>query len=184
MTFAFDTRRGHRTVALQVVASDPFAHYELNLDTFELCTFDALSKTIRRDVSDMHISDAVIACITPTLNAIEGVTLDKPVLSGKGADHHAVRGILEKVNDLLVSVIPGGLPPELFDAEGNPIEHTIDVDLDAVPFKRSPRPFTAERGCRDPTILEGFSCQGLGRSIPIFLDRACVVCACHECGRG
>ena len=48
MTFAFDTRWGHCTVGLQAVASDPCAHHELNSDTFELCSFDAMSKT-RRD---------------------------------------------------------------------------------------------------------------------------------------
>ena len=74
MTFAFDTRWGHRTVSLQAVASNPCAHHELNSDTFELCSFDALSKTTRRDVSDMHMSDAFVACFTPTLNAVaEGV---------------------------------------------------------------------------------------------------------------
>ena len=66
MTFAFDTRWGHRMVALQAVASDPCAHRELNWDTFELSLFDALSKTIRRALSDMHIPDACVACITPT----------------------------------------------------------------------------------------------------------------------
>ena len=58
MTFAFDTRWGHRTVTLQAVASDPCSHHELHSDTFELCSFDALSKTIRRDMSDMHMSKA------------------------------------------------------------------------------------------------------------------------------
>jgi hypothetical protein len=100
MTFAFDTRWGHRTVALQAVASDPCAHHELNSDTFEFCSFDALSKTIRRDMSDMHMSDAFVACITPTFNAVEGVTLDNSVLSGKGDDHHGVCGVLEQYSDV------------------------------------------------------------------------------------
>ena len=32
--------------------------------------------------------------VTPTLNAVEGVTLDNSVLSGKGVDHHGVRGVI------------------------------------------------------------------------------------------
>ena len=63
MTFAFDTRWGHRTVALQAVASDPCAHHGLNSDTFELRSFDALSKTIRRNVSDMHITSKNPPCM-------------------------------------------------------------------------------------------------------------------------
>ena len=145
MTFAFGTHRGYRTSALQVVASDPCAHHELDSETVELCSFDALSKTIRRDVSGMCMSDAFVACITPMLRTVEDVTLDNPMLSGKGADHDGVRGVLEQFNDVFVSAIPGGLPPERLDAEGNPIQHTIEVDPNAVPFKRSPRPFTAEQ---------------------------------------
>ena len=160
MTFAFDTRWAYRTVALQAVASDPCAHHELNSDTFEFCSFDALLKTIRRDMSDMHMSDAFVACVTPTLNVVEGVTLDNPVLSGKGADNHGIRGVLEKFNDVLVSSIAGGLPPERFDAEGNPIEHTIEVDPDAVPFKRSPRPFTAEEDAEIQRYLQDFLAKG------------------------
>ena len=111
-------------------------------------------------MSDMHISDAFVACVTTTLNAVECVTLDNPVLSGDGAGHHGVRGVLEQFNDVLVSSIPGGLSPERFDAEGNPIENTIEVAPDAVPFKRSPRPFTAEEDAEIQRYLQDFLAKG------------------------
>ena len=146
-----------------------------NSDTFELCSFDALSKTIRRDVFDLHMSDAFVACITSTLNAVEGVTLDNSVLSGKGTDHHGVLSVIEQFNDVLVSAIPGGLSPERFDSEGNlstPPRSTPTLS------RSTARPAFHGRGGRgNPTILTGFSCQGLGCSIPVSSGRACVVCA-------
>lgn len=45
---------------------------------------------------------------------------------------------------MLVTEIPGDLPPERFDAEGKPIEHTVDTDPHVVPYKRNPQPYTAE----------------------------------------
>ena len=61
MTFAFDTRWGHRKVALQAVASDPCADHELKSDTFELCSFDVLSNFIKREVSDAYVE--CICCL-------------------------------------------------------------------------------------------------------------------------
>ena len=98
--------------------------------------------------------------MTLTLNAVEAVTLDNPVLFGEGADPHGVRGVLEQFNDVLVSAIPGGLPPERFDTERIPIEHIIEVDPDAGMFKRSPRPSTAEEDAEIQRYLQDFLAKG------------------------
>ena len=59
-----------------------------------------------------------------------------------------------------MSAFPGGLRPERFDAEGNQIDHAIEVDPDAVPFKRSHRPFTAEEAAEIQQHLQDFLAKG------------------------
>ena len=57
----------------------------------------------------MHMSNVFVAYIAPTLHVIEVVTSDASVLSGYGADHHGVCGVLEQFYDALVLAIPEAL---------------------------------------------------------------------------
>ena len=68
--------------------------------------------------------------------------------------------ILQPDTPVLVSSISGGLPPERFDAEGNPIKHTIEVDPDAVPFKHWPWPFSTEEDAEIQRYLQHFLAKG------------------------
>ena len=160
MTFSFASKQGQRTVTVEAVEADRPVHHSLQSDTFELCSFDALSKTIRRDVADSNMSDAFVACVVPTLQSVDAVTPTDPLLSGKGASHPSVSALLREYSDVLVTQIPGGLPPERVDAEGKPIEHTIEVDPQAEPFKRSPRPFTSEEDAELRRYLQDFLAKG------------------------
>jgi len=87
------------------------------------------------------LDDAFVACVMPELHAMDSIEVEDPVLLGKGAAHPEVAKILNDFRDVLVSEIPGGLPPVRCDEHGQPIEHTIEVDPSATPFKRNPRPY-------------------------------------------
>ena len=63
-------------------------------------------------------------------------------LPGPGADDPDVKPLLDEFNDVLVSEIPDGLPPERLARDGGPIECAIDVDPSAKPCARPPKPFT------------------------------------------
>lgn len=80
--------------------------------------------------------------------------------SGKGALHPKMAPVINEFRDVLVQQIPGGLPPERSDEHGDPIDHTIEVPSDAVPFKRNPKPFTAEEDVEIRRYLQDFIAKG------------------------
>ena len=67
-----------------------------------------------------------------------------------------LQALLNEFEDVLVSSIPGGLPLQRVDADGRPIEHTIEVDTTAKPCARTPRWFTAEESAEILRVLKDF----------------------------
>jgi hypothetical protein len=103
----------------------------------------------------------VLASVIPTCCS---VTVDAdpvdPVLSGPGAQNPLIKSVLIQFRDVLVSEIPGGLPPERFAADGSPIEHCIETAPDEKPFARPPRPFTAQEDAEIQTYLHDLLSKG------------------------
>jgi RNase H-like domain found in reverse transcriptase/Integrase zinc binding domain/Reverse transcriptase (RNA-dependent DNA polymerase)/Integrase core domain len=81
-------------------------------------------------------------------------------LAGPGADEPDVKPLLEEFSDVLVSEIPGGLPPERFARDGRPIECCIDTEPDVKPYARPPKPFTAEETEEIKKYLNDFLSKG------------------------
>jgi hypothetical protein len=104
----------------------------------EICSLEVFSNEVHkhRDVP------ALVGYVRPAVE--HAVASDDPVLSGKGADDPAISSILSSFRDLLVSKIPGRLPPQWFAADGTPIEHTIETSPNTIPYSRPPRPFSRE----------------------------------------
>ena len=135
--------RKHSVVRLYAFREPSRPHTDISSDVVELCSLDAFAKSVRSMPSE-SLDDAFVACVMPELHAMDSIEVEDPVLLGKGAAHPEVAKILNDFRDVLVSEIPGGLPPVRCDEHGQPIEHTIEVDPSATPFKRNPRPFTTE----------------------------------------
>ena len=145
MSITWTNARGCHAVTLNAFHEPSRSTIDVKSDLVELCSLDAFAKEARR-VSKDELDDAFVACVMPELDSVDVAAsdLDDPVLSGRGAMHPYIRAILNDFRDVLVTEIPGGLPPERLDADGNSIEHTIETDPNVLPFKVNPKPFTAE----------------------------------------
>lgn len=133
------------------------AHVEESLPDFqsdfiELCTFQQFANDIQSLPND-ELKDAFLAYLKPEF-AAAGAS-DVP-----GATDPDIQEILNEFRDVLVSEIPGGLPPERFASDGTPIEHTIETAPDASPYSRPPRPFTVEEHDAVKKYLADFVAKG------------------------
>ena len=156
MDLTLPTRHGSRQVHVAAYREGCEVP-SIDSKTFELCSLDAFAKSIRRDSHD-DIDDAFIACVTPVMNSVDASNAHES--SGLGSTHPGVTAIIQEYSDVLVSQIPGGLPPEGLDAHGRPIEHTIETDPNVAPFKRSARPFTAEEDAEIKRYIADFMAKG------------------------
>jgi hypothetical protein len=130
----------HKHTTLTLHAAEDESLPVLDSDRFELCSFNAISK---RSLSFTATEEAVLGYVMPEcciMHADEGS--EDPVFSGPGGLLPEIKPILHEFRDVLVTEVPGGLPPVRFDPAGNPIEHCIDVEPGEKPFARPSRPFT------------------------------------------
>ena len=146
--------RGRHDVTLHAFREPSRPPTDVTSDLVELCSLDAFAKEARR-VSREELDDAFVACMMPELDSVDVAAsdLDDPVLSRRGATQPRIRELLNDFREVLVIEIPGGLPPERLDADGNPIEHTIETTLDVLPFKVNPRPFTVEEDAEFSSVI-------------------------------
>jgi hypothetical protein len=121
----------------------------------ELCSMSAFANSIRKEPYDLE--NAVVACITPELHAISATTTAVP-----NQNEHAskLQALLSEFSDVLVSSLPGGLPPVRHDASGRVIEHTIDTHSHEQPYARPPRPFTLEESAEIQRVIAEFLANG------------------------
>jgi hypothetical protein len=93
----------------------------LDSDTFELCSFNAVSK---RAVSESACEQALLGYVMPECCVMYAADESEDTLfSGPGGLLPEIKPILSEFRDVLVSAFPGGLPPERFGPNGAPIEH-------------------------------------------------------------
>jgi hypothetical protein len=87
-------------------------------------------------ISDEELSHAFVGYVTPELANVKADTSTNacPELAQ----------LLQEFQDVLVSSIPGGLPPVRYDTSGRVIEHTIVTAPDAQPYARTPYPCTPD----------------------------------------
>ena len=97
-----------------------------NSTFIELCSISTFAATLHT-LSDKELNQAFVACITPELCSAVAAADPKDYKSPE------LQAMLNEFEDVLVSSIPGGLPPKRVDADGRPIEHTIEVDTTAKP---------------------------------------------------
>ena len=93
-------------------------------DVVELRTIQDVEHTLQ----EYDAEDLCLCYITP-----EGAVSAAPADENKN-----VQDILREFSDVLRSELPPGPPPERLDAEGNPIEHTIETDPNAPPVRSKP----------------------------------------------
>ena len=129
----------YKGTAITLHAFTESALPDFKSDRIELCTLESFSHTIKH-LPDDEISEAFVAYLKPELNAVEASA--DPLYSGKGASDPEIQRILKQFDDVLVSKLPGGLPPEHFAADGSRIEHTVETSPDEKPYSRPPLPFT------------------------------------------
>jgi hypothetical protein len=103
-------------------------------------------------------SEPTIDTENAVIAVLEHVPAQQP--AGLGSDLPDIKPLLNEFSDVLVSEIPGGLPPERVSADGSPIECTIELAPDAKPFARPPRPFTAEETQEIRNYLDEFLSKG------------------------
>jgi len=108
-------------ITVHAMSSEP--HPECESSRFELCTLDAFARSLR-DESAVELKDAVVAVLQHTPECS----------SALGADMKESEPLLLEFADVLVSEIPGGLPPERVGPDGRPIECVIEVDPNEKPF--------------------------------------------------
>ena len=118
--------RKHSVVRLYAFREPSRPRTDISSDVVELCSLDAFAKPMR-SMPSQSLDNAFLACVMPELHAMDSVEVEEPVLLGKGATHLEVAKILNDFRDVLVSEIPGGLPPVRCDGHGQPIEHTIEA---------------------------------------------------------
>lgn len=107
---------------------------------FELCSFNAISK---RSLGAAAQEEALLDYVIPECCAVSVASdSEDPLFSGPGALLPDVKPVLAEFRDVLVSEIPGGLPPECFGPDGLPIEHCIETAPGETPYARPPRGFT------------------------------------------
>lgn len=138
------------TVALHAHVEESLPDFQS--DFIELCTFQQFANEAKA-LPDDELNDAFLAYLKPEFLAAG--TGNVP-----GASDPDIQKILAEFSDVLVSEIPGGLPPERFAADGSPIEHTIETAPDADPFSRPPRPFTVEEHDAVKKYLADFIAKG------------------------
>lgn len=76
--------------------------------------------------------------------------------------HHSseLQALLAEFDYVLVTSIPGGLPPVRHDATGRVIEHTIETHPNEKPYARPPRPFTADESAEIQRVIADFLSKG------------------------
>jgi transposase InsO family protein len=129
----------------------------LDSERFELCTFDALSK---RSMSADAREQAVLGCLVPECCTINVDATESPLFSGLGGTQPDIKPVLADFSDVLVTEIPGGLPPERYAADGTPIEHCVETAPGETPFARPPRPFTAHEDAEIQKYLKDLLSKG------------------------
>jgi hypothetical protein len=150
--------RKHTMLTLHAAEDDLLPVLVLDSDRFELCSFDAISK---RSLSDIAKEEAILGYVIPEcciMHADEGS--EEPVFSGPGGLLPEIKPILHEFRDVLVTEVPGGLPPERFGTAGNPIEHCIEVATGETPFARPSRPFTPHEDAEIQKYLKGLLAKG------------------------
>jgi hypothetical protein len=121
----------------------------------ELCSMSAFANSIHKEQFDLD--HAVVACIAPELHAMSATTTAVP-----NQNEHApkLQALLSEFSDVLVSSLPGGLPPVRHDSSGRVIEHTIDTHSHEQPYARPPRPFTLEESAEIQRVIAEFLANG------------------------
>ena len=143
------------------VCLDAFSESELpefHSDFIELCTLQSFSQTVRNMPSE-ELDEAFVAYVKPEFDS-ETSQSSEPLLQGKGALEPDIARILREFNDVLITEMPGGLPPHRQAADGSPIEHTIETAADEKPYARPPRPFTAEEDATVKKYISDFLERG------------------------
>lgn len=132
----------------------------LDSKRFELCSINAISK---RSVSAAAQKGALLGYVIPECCALRAASpsdSEDPLFSGPGALLPEVKPVLEEFRDVLVSEIPGGLPPERFGPDGMPIEHCIDTAPGESPYARPPRGFTPHEDAEVQKYLKELLAKG------------------------
>ena len=84
-----------------------------NSTFIELCSISTFAATLHT-LSDKELNQAFVACITPELCSAVAAADPKDYKSPE------LQAMLNEFEDVLVSSIPGGLPPKRVDADGRP----------------------------------------------------------------
>jgi hypothetical protein len=131
---------------------------QVHSERFEICSFDALSK---RALTLDQTRGAVLGVVVREFCSL-GAFPDNPnpLLSGPDSQHPAIAPLLQEYSDVLVSAIPGGLPPERWAADGRKIEHCIETAEGETPYAPNPHPFTSEEMQEIRRYIAQFAAKG------------------------
>jgi hypothetical protein len=140
---------GQGPVTIPAIPHEPDPSF--SSDFIELCSLDAFARSLRDDsaVDDSDVIVAVLQHAPP-----------EPQPKGLGAELPEIQPLLTEFADVLVSEIPGGLPPERFARDGSRIECKIDLAPDAKPFARPPRTFAPEELAAIRKYIDEFLSKG------------------------
>jgi hypothetical protein len=160
---AFDWRERtmtvlHKGTLLTLHASVDEQRTVLNSTRFEWCSFSALSK---RSLSDRAKEEAIMGYVIPESCTVQANhDSEDPLFSGPGGTLPEIKPLLNEFRHVVVTEVPGGLPPVRFDAAGNPIEHCIDVQEGEHPYARPSRPFTPHEDAEIKKYLSDLLAKG------------------------
>jgi RNase H-like domain found in reverse transcriptase/Reverse transcriptase (RNA-dependent DNA polymerase)/Integrase zinc binding domain/Integrase core domain/Retroviral aspartyl protease len=120
-------------------------------DLVELCTIQAFANAVR-SMPEEELAEAFVACVAPELDSL--------TLHPNHTNCPELQSMLQEFSDVLVSSIPGGLPPERYDIAGRKIEHTIETAPDAKPFAVNPRMFSPDESAEIQRVIKEFLQKG------------------------